>query len=187
MTRLIAVLILIGLAPVADATNLTLSWSAVTTYTDTTSIAAGTPVTYNVYGAMQGQPLVLLTPTAIAVLTNSRSNVNPGTLCYAVSAIVDSSESAQTAPVCVTVATTVPSVPGSLTVTLVTSSTIAYMLVPGKDIFGVAIVGSVPLSTPCDATQIHSVSGVPYYVIPSASVTLTGPITQLTATLGTCH
>jgi hypothetical protein len=162
-------LLLALIAAPAFATNLTLTWVAPTTYADgTTPIPAGTAIAYNVYGANQGSTLALLTTTPITGLTNVRSNVNPGTICYAVTAIINAVESAQTSPVCVTVPQA-PGAPGGLTVTPTTSSTIAYMLVPGKDTYGVLIVGSVPLGTPC-------LVGEPvlnYFVVPSASVTFT--------------
>jgi hypothetical protein len=170
----------------------TFSWQAPTTCSDGTPIAptATTPgcalTKYTLYTAPQGQPLTVwgtLSPTTLSV---QATNTPPGTWCGAITASDAAGESAQSPMVCITLGP-VPGSPANGSVTLVTSSTIAYMLVAGSNTFGALIVGSVPLGTTCDATQIHAVNGVPYYVIPSASVTPTGPITKLTTVLGSCH
>lgn len=168
-------LLLAFLALPAYATDLTLNWTAPTKNTD------GTPITgvlsYNIYGGACGSMLALLT-SGITTTTNVRANVNPGNWGYAVSAVVASQESAQTAPVCTTVAAPlpVPGSPGGLTVTLATTSTIAYMMPTGENTFAPLIVGSAPLATSCDATHSVQAAGVAYYVIPWTAVTYSGAL-----------
>lgn len=100
----------------AGATDLTLSWNPVTTDNMGNPLPAGATVSYNLYGAVEGQPLVLL--ANVTTITNVRSNVNPGTACYAVSAVLVTPattaglEGAQTTQVCSTV-TSVPTPPAA--------------------------------------------------------------------------
>jgi len=174
-------LLLIAALP-AHATDLKLSWSAPTTYADnTTPLPAGAALTYNVYGGPCGGTLALLTSTPITTTTNIRYNVNPGNWGYAVTAILAGTESAQTAPVCASVQAG-PAAPGTLTVTPVTTSTIAYMLVPGADTYAPLIVGQVPLGVPCNASERL----LNLNVIPRASVTFTGAL-KPTAVLAACN
>lgn len=184
--KLLAAILLAVFAPLAFATNLTVQCVPSTKNTDGSAFATGATPQFNLYGNYQGQPLVLLTPTPSANCLFVRQNVNPGTIEYAVTQVetlngVVGPESAQTAPIATTVPAAPPA-PGGVTVSLATTSTIAYMFVPGNDIGGVAIVGTVPLGTPCDPTQPI----LKYFVIPHAAVTLTGPINQLKFTLGSC-
>jgi hypothetical protein len=112
--------------------------------------------------------------------------VNSGSILYAVTQLtllagIAGPESAQTAPI-TTIVPPPPPTPGGVTVSLATTSTIAYMLIAGADTYSVLIVGSVPLGTPCDATK--NLLGT-YYVIPRASVTFTGALKPV-AVLGAC-
>jgi hypothetical protein len=180
MKHLWALLTLLTL-PV-HATDLTLKWTAPTTYTDKTAIGSAA-ITYNVYGAAQGSPLVLLTP-GLTTASNIRTNVNPGTICYAVTAVIASQESAQTIPVCTTVSPSAPNSPGGLTITLVTTSTIAYGLAPAHDRLAFLIIGSVPLGTTCLPDQTANT----YRAVPTASVTYNPPYkpTTVTTVFATC-
>jgi hypothetical protein len=183
--RYFAYLLALFVSPVF-AGNLVLNWIAPTTYSDNlTPLPAGTVLQYNAYGAAQGQPLVLVPGMPITATTSTRTNVNPGVLCYAVTALLNGVESAQTSPICATgtpLAPTTATPPGGLTVAPVTTSTIAYMLVPGKDTYSVLIVGSIALGVPCTSKQILT-----YNVIPAASVTLNPPYRNIPALLGQCQ
>lgn len=101
-----AILSLCWAAP-ALATDLHLSWSAVTTDANGKALPSGSSVSYNVWGAAQGQPLRFL--ANVTTTTHVRPNVDPGTACYAVSAVLVTQnttagvEGAQTTPVCTTV------------------------------------------------------------------------------------
>ena len=173
-------LLVVLIPSLGSATNLQLSWVAPSAYTDGTPIAAGTVVQYNVYGGPCGGTLVLLTSTPITGITNTRTNVNAGSWGYAVTAVIAGVESAQTPPVCATVQAP-PSPPSNLTVTPVTTSTIAYMAVPGADTYSPLIVGTVPLGVACNPNERL----LNLYVIPRASVTFTGTLKPV-AVLGSC-
>jgi hypothetical protein len=176
-----------AIAQPSRATNLTVTCTPAIKNSDGSAFAPNAVQGFNLYGAYTGSPLVLLTSSATCSFV--RQNVNPGSIVYAVTQTESLAgivaESAQTSPI-TTIVPPPPPAPGGVTVSLATTSTIAYMLVPGNDTFGVLIVGTVPLATACDATQLHTVNGVAYYVVPHSSVTLTGPITKLTATLANC-
>ena len=76
-----------------------------------------------------------------------------------------------------------PEVPFSIAEpALVTTSTIAYMLVPGKDTYGAIIVGSVPLGAPCVAAE----PVLTYFVVPVASITFTTGL-KSPVVVATCH
>ncbi len=121
-------LVCLSVASVAQTSgvNLTLSWNAVTTDSDGNPLPSGSSVTYNIYGGMQRQALALL--GNVSTLSNVRTNVNVGTLCYAVSAVVVTPtsttgvEGAQTGTICTTVDAppppkpAVPAAPTGLTI-----------------------------------------------------------------------
>jgi hypothetical protein len=191
-----ALAVLTLFAVCAHATDLTVKCVAPTAGVDEKGnpgpLPADETITFNVYGAMQGQPLVLLTPTPLAQCLSVRHNVDPGTHCYAVSAVgtritptetgsyTSTKEGAQTAPKCATVAPPPIAAPGSptdVTVTPVTVATTAYMEIQVKDGFSFLAVGTVPLGTPCDASQrVNN-----FNVIPASAVTWTGKIHRLAA------
>jgi hypothetical protein len=168
--KLLAALVLWLFALPSLATNLTLNWTAPTQNTDGSPIAGA--ITYNVYGGACGAAFTQL-QSGITGTTNVRTNVNPGNWGYAVTAVVANQESARTSPVCTTVAAPVPvpGTPGGLTVTLATTSTIAYGLAPAHDRLAFLIVGSVPLGAACLPDQTANL----YRVVPVASVTFTAP------------
>lgn len=101
----------------ANATDLNLSWNAVVTDANGNALPMGSTISYNVYGAAQGQPLKLL--ANVTATANVRSNVDPGTACYAVSAVLvtlastSGLEGAQTAQICSTVVSSVPTPPAA--------------------------------------------------------------------------
>lgn len=172
------------------ATDLTAKCDAPTMGVDDTGQQVPLPsdevITFNLYGADQGQPLVLLTPTPLTSCVSVRANVTPGsTKCYAWTAVGTRpqgdapKESAQTAPVCVAVPvpTVTPQPPGNVTVSMVTVATTAYMELQVQDGFNFLAVGTVPLGTPCDPTQrVNN-----FNVVPASAVTWTGKIHRLAA------
>lgn len=189
MTRLllprlvIAALLLLLVCTAARATDLTAKCTGPTTDVSGNPLPAGEVITFNLYGAMQGNPLALLTPAALATCLSVRSNVNPGTICYAWTAVgtlgTSSAVSAQTAPVCVTVTApaTAPQPPTGVTVTPVTVATTVYMETQVANGFGFLAVGTVPLGTPCDPNQrVNN-----FNVVPATAVTWTGSIHRLAA------
>jgi hypothetical protein len=90
------------LAIPAHATDITVKCTAPTKFTDGTAITS--PVTFNLYGALQGQIKKLLAPSPLSTCSSVRSNVNAGTQCYQVTAVVGGSESDPTAESCITIA-----------------------------------------------------------------------------------
>jgi hypothetical protein len=185
--KLVVAILLAVFALPSLATNLTVKCVAATKNVDGSALATGSTPAFNLYGNYQGNPLVLLNPTPSPACLFVRSNVNSGSIVYAVTQLtllngIAGPESAQTTPITTVVPAAAPP-PGGVTVTLATTSTIAYMLVAGKDTYSVVIVGSAPLGTACDATK--NLLGT-YYVIPRASVTFTGALKPV-AVLGACN
>jgi hypothetical protein len=104
MKSLLALLCLLLplLAIPAHATDITVACTAPTKFTDGTPITG--PVTYNLYGALQGQPKKLLAPSPLTTCSSVRSNVNAGTQCYEATALVPGyGESDHTSESCVTI------------------------------------------------------------------------------------
>lgn len=167
----------------AHSTDLTVKCTAPTTGTDGKPLPSDETITFNLYGALQGQPLKLLTPTPSSSCLWVRPNVTPGTICYAPTAIgtrgTSSAESAQPPLKCAVVAApaTQPQPPGGTTATAVTVATTVYMELQVPNGFSFLAIGTVPLGTPCDMTQ-----GVNNFnVVPTAAVTWTGNIHRLAA------
>lgn len=104
-----------GAISLAHADPAVINFSAPTTYTDGTPIAAGTVVTYGVYQAPQGQPLVKVA-TITGTTTTITTGLTPGaTFCFAVTALIAGQESAQSNQVCKLSSFPVPS-PVTITV-----------------------------------------------------------------------
>lgn len=182
MKRLLLLALLLSPA-IACATDLTLACTAPTTFTDGTPIPAGTAITFNFYGAMQGSPLALVSGAPFATCSSVRTNVNIGTLCYAATAVVNGQESAQSPQVCYTNVAPgpAPAAPGGLTVTPVTVATTAYMELQVPNGFSFLAIGTVPLGTPCNPAQrVNN-----FNVVDAAAVTWTGSIKRL-AVLAAC-
>jgi hypothetical protein len=181
LKSLVAILLALIALP-AWAENPVLTCVPPTTYADNlTPIPAGTAIGYNFYGAMQGSPLVLLnTAGPLPTCSDMRTNVNVGTICYSLAAVVNGQESAQEPPICIVVPPP-PGTPGSFNANPTTTSTIAYMIVAGTDTYSPLIVGSVPLGTPCNANERL----LNLNVIPRAAVTFTGALKPV-AVLGSC-
>lgn len=98
-----------GAISLAYADPAVISFQAPTTYTDGTPIPAGTAFTYGVYQAPQGQPLVKVA-TITGTTTTITTGLTPGaTFCFAVTAIINGQESAQSNQQCKLSAFPVPS------------------------------------------------------------------------------
>jgi hypothetical protein len=178
--KFIVALLLALIALPVGATNLTVKCTPATKNTDGSAFATGSTPGFNLYGAYTGSPLVLLNPTPSPTCLFVRSNVNPGSIVYAVTQLeslnsVWGPESAQTAPITTVVPPTAPT-PGSPSVSLASTSTIVYAMVNGENTFSALIVGSAPLATSCDATHAVEAAGVGYYVIPWTAVTFSGKL-----------
>jgi hypothetical protein len=181
-------MLLAGVA--ARATDLTVKCIAPTKNTDGTAISSSATINFNVYGGMQGTtPLPLITATPLASCLRTAPNVNPGVICYAVTAVEtlngQSAESAQTVPICTTVnpPTPTPLPPGGTTVTVSVpgvANTI-YILEKSADQLVFVPAGTIPAGTACDATQTITQKGGTYNVVPHAAVIWSGTVTSLTA------
>lgn len=177
LVKSLLAIVLALFAPLAFAQTFspTWSWPAVTGCTNGDKVgatAACTLTKYTLYTGLQGQPKKAwgtVTPDKTSVTT---PNTPPGVWCGQVSASTATGESGLPTEACITLAAPViPVAPGGLTVTLVTTSTIAYGLAPAHDRLAFLIVGSVPLGAPCLPDQTANL----YRVVPVASVTFTAP------------
>jgi hypothetical protein len=154
----------------------TWSWKAPTQCSDGTPVVPTTGTSnctitkFTLYTGLQGAPLTAWGTIPAGTLSVTTPNTSAGIWCGQVTASDANGEGAPSTQACITLAPTVlPGSPTNPVVTLTTTSTIAYMIVPGKDTYGVLIVGSVPLATPCVASK----PVLTYYVVPSATVTFT--------------
>jgi hypothetical protein len=115
--------VLFAIAPSAPAQGTgsgtaTWSYTAPTTYTDGSSIASGTSVTYNLYVGTAGAGSEAATPlqTGITALTVTTTGYSAGqTVCGEVTAVVNGVESAKSNEACKSFPL-VPSAPSALTV-----------------------------------------------------------------------
>lgn len=170
------------------ATDLTVKCTAPTMNADGTPISSSATIGFNVYGGMQGtNPLPLLTNPPLSTCQRTATNVNPGIVCYAVTAVEtingQSAESAQTTPICTAVAPPTPAAPGGATVTVSvpgTANTI-YILEKASDSLVFVPAGTVPAGTVCDASQTVSRNGSTYNMVPHSAVTWSGTVKSLTA------
>lgn len=172
-------LLLLLLIPIAHSQTYSPTWHWVAP----TQCADGTPATncvltkYTLYTGLQGQPKTawgVIAPTALSISTG---NTSPGIWCGQVSASSAAGESALSKEACITLAPN-PGAPTNPTVTLTTTSTIAYGLMPSNDRLAFLIVGSVPLGTPCVLDQVANT----YHVVPRGTVTFDKPYKPTTVT-----
>src|ERR1700744_66240 len=89
---------------VKTGSNITLTWTAPTKNTDGSVISGA--ITYNLYNVTASGSTVLANAKGISTTSSQRTNLNAGTPCYAVTAVVNSVESAQTQAICVLVTAT---------------------------------------------------------------------------------
>lgn len=160
--------------PAAPVGSLTATCTAPTANADGSALAPNTGLAYTIYGAPQGQPKTALA-TSLPTCSSVQA-VTAGPWCFEAAAVatlpslLPSAESAHTPEVCASVGvspTPTPKPPGGLTVTPVTTSTIAYMLVSGQDALTTLIVGTVPLGVSCNP----KLEALGLNVVPRAQVT----------------
>lgn len=174
----------------------TWSWQAPTACFDGSPMTpdpvkgGGCPVIkYTLYTGLQGATKTAFGSVGPTTLSLTAPNTPPGIWCGQVtasSAAPVNPESTQSNEACITIANpaaplTKPGAPAGVTVTLTTTTTIAYVPVLGNDRLTFLIVGAVPIGTACDATQRSG----PFYVIPRATVTFDGPA-KPTTVVGAC-
>ena len=113
MKKLIALLAFAPLAALAGTANL--AWTAPTLNTDGTAITA--PLSYKVYGGVQGSAKAVLATVSALAYTHSTAP-NGVTYCYQVSAVAGGVESALSAEGCKVMPPAVPNPPTNLTITV---------------------------------------------------------------------
>lgn len=114
--KLIIALVLSLVSFAAYATDVQISCKAPTTYTDNTAIPSGTAITYKVYGAKAGATKQLLDTKSSCSFT--RTNVDPGTQEYYVTATVAGTESNPSSTASIVVPNPTPKPPTGITVTI---------------------------------------------------------------------
>jgi hypothetical protein len=105
-----------GIAYAVSTTSAALSWTAPTTNTDGTAITA--TLTYNVYQGLSGALVKVqsnLTTAATTITTGLTANT---TQCFAVTAIANGVESAQSTPACAAIPFPAPGAPTSVIVVI---------------------------------------------------------------------
>lgn len=130
------------------------SWEAPTQNTDGTPIVL--PLTYTLYGGVQGQPKVALA-TVSSLSYQHTTAPNGVTYCYQVTAIAGGEESAPTGEGC------------KVMVGLAVTVTTAYRMRLKVDGYDMVPLGTVPLGTSC--VEGKTVDGLS--PVPRDSVTLT--------------
>jgi hypothetical protein len=164
------------------ATDLQISCTATQKYTDGSAVAAGTVMNFNFYGALQGQPKVLLnTSTAPTTCAFTWKSAPVGTVCIEVTESVVGAESDHSVESCKAIAAPKPAAPGVPSLTIVTTGPTAYVIEKSKDRLVALPAGTIPLGTACDVSQ--PVLG--FYVVPSDSVKWSGSVRSL-AVVATC-
>jgi len=120
MKYLSALFIFVASLAIAQASpTASLSWTAVTANTNGTAIAV--PVSYNVYQALQGATLVKVQSGVTGTTATVTSGLTAGTTqCFAVTAVVGSSESALSNTACAAIPAVplVPNAPTQITVVI---------------------------------------------------------------------
>lgn len=181
---LLSLLVLLFVSMPTWATNLTVTCQPTLTNADGTAIPSTATITYNIYGAPQGAPLQLLTPTPLTSCSSLRTNVNVGVSCYSATEIVAGQESAQAVPpVCKTVAPPIPNAPSlvTITVSVPTAANTIYTLAKSSDMLVLLPAGTVPAGTQCDPSQSITQNGSTFNIVPHAAVTWTGTVKTLAA------
>lgn len=166
---LLLVLAISAFAPLpAMAAPVPLTCTAPTKYTDGTSIAVGTPITFKFYrGTTAAAAASATTPVATATTCAATDNAGPGQWFYVATATVGGVESARTSAVTITVPNPTPEAPTNLQATVQVADTNAYKLRQSVDGFQLVAFGTVPVGTACDVSKV--VNG--YALVPRAAVT----------------
>ena len=113
MKKLIALLAVLPTGVFAGTANLT--WTAPTQNTDGSAITL--PLTYKVYGGVQGAAKAVLATVSTLGYTDNAAP-NGVTYCYQVSAVAGGQESAKTVEACKVMPPAVPNPPTNLTITV---------------------------------------------------------------------
>ena len=168
-----AVVLVLAFVVYADARAQAIPWNTdVLAWTAPTQCSDGSPVVgncditaYKVETATSATGTwSTLTTTIGSVLTYTADNLAAGTHCYRVSAISSGGASAPSAIAC---ATATPPLPGPPT--LKTIDTLAYEVQKATDALKLAVVGTVPLDTPCTSDEANGL-----HVVPRKAVTVSG-------------
>lgn len=114
MKRIAILLLALLGVPAVMAGTATLTWTAPTQYTDGSPIGTA-PITYRVYGGVQGQTKTLI--ATVSALTYQHTGAPDGvTYCYQLTAVVNSQESARSTEGCKVMPPLVPNPPTGLQV-----------------------------------------------------------------------
>ena len=160
------------------AATVTATWTAPTTCADGSPIS-NCPITkYTVYAGLSGSAKTVIGTTA-ANVTGFSAVTGPGNWCLQVSASSTGGESALSSEACIVVPVPAPGKPSAPTLTLTVMAPFVYDSIKSQDTLALLPVGSVPLGTACDVTQGVIKSGITYFVVPMATVTLTGTVKPL--------
>ena len=173
-----ALLCVVGFSSVASATDLRVTCTGPTAYTDNTQIPAakiGTG-TYQLYGALQGQPKLKLPGASGTTCLFLRQSVSAGTQEYYVTYTLDGVESDPSVTVSAVVAPPKPNPPTNATVVQL----VAYEMrgsVSTNDLRMVS-VGYAAEGSECMQTQA-TVKGVTYQQIDKSKVDLYNAVEKL--------
>ena len=168
MKKLIALLALFPLAAMAGTANLT--WTAPTLNTDGTAITA--PLSYKVYGGVQGSAKAVLATVSALAYTHSTAP-NGVTYCYQVSAVAGGVESALSAEGCKVMPPAVPNPPTNLAITVAVVAGInmapVYKLTStGKRSLDPA--GFIALNEACSGNVLFTYRGFSWRAVDAAKV-----------------
>jgi len=174
-------LILLMLVSPAFAEDHTLTWARPLIKSDGTAIASTKALTYTVLHATSDncmdQPSNYVSlVSGLTGLTWVNTGVSPGFHWYQIQALSGTTVFAYTNPVCMPVMGFTPALQAGP----------AYSPVKTTDAFVLLQVGTITAGTSCDLTQSIIQSGVTYYVVPEAAVSLSNPADQPTALVAKC-
>lgn len=168
----------------AHATDVTVACTPPAKRTDNGAIVGA--LTFNLYGATQGQPKVLVTTTPLAACSSVRANVKVGTSCWDWTAIearndlgpvtsVESLHSPETCSIVVAAPPAAPNAPTNPTSAIVTIGPTAYTVIKGPKTLALLPVGTVPLGTACDTSQGVLKGASTFNVVDESLVKYTSP------------
>jgi hypothetical protein len=151
----------------ASAGTVTITWTA-----PTSTCADGSPISncvttgFKIYGALCGQPKVLVATPAATATAQVLANVAPGNQCYDMTTLAGTAESVHTAEVSKLVPNPLPNPP-----TIKTIDATAYEIRTTSTSVAAVRVGVTPLGVPC-LDEFKIVAGVKYNKIDSVVVDL---------------
>ena len=147
----------------AKAGTATITWTAPTICADGTALTNCPTSGYRIYGALQGQPKVLLASPA-ATSATATLTLGAGNQCFDMTTLSGANESAHSAESCKVVPAPLPNPP-----TIVTVATTVFNVIKSTDKLSLVAVGTVPLGVACSPTM--GANGL--RVVPRAQVTWT--------------